>query len=345
VTVSPAAAGLAVCLGASGLGACAPRDSAAPLVRFQDIASATAEITLDEPPNVLNVTPRVVADPRGGYIVADPSESRVRLYSPRGKLLTQFGGKGSGPGEFERVAAAVRSPTGELLTFDMNGRLTVFDPTGRRVLGIQQTPVAPLYHVALLDRNRVAITGRLGPLATSPLVHLWDFRRGRLVGSFFRPIPPTRDLESAYLFSGFTDVAVRHDTLAVLFALADTLYLYDLNGRARGRLPLPFTGYRRLREPMPRTFSPLARRRWIEGFSTASHVYLKSDGTILVQFFDTEQGQPQWRLLGMRRDGRPLFQIRNSPRLLALAGDANSLIFVHPGALVPSRWTIVQVKQ
>jgi hypothetical protein len=72
---------------------------------------------------------------------------------------------------------------------------------------------------------------------------------------------------------------------------------------------------------------------------------LKSDGTILVQFFDTEQGQPQWRLLGMRRDGRPLFQIRNSPRLLALAGDANSLIFVHPGALVPSRWTIVQVKQ
>jgi hypothetical protein len=324
---------------------CAPRDSVARLVSFEDVARATHDITLDETSEVLNVTPRVVTDPRGGYIVADPSESQVRLYSTSGKLLARFGRKGTGPGEFDRLAGAVRTPAGELLAFDMNGRLTIFDPSGSHVLRTQQTPVAPLYDVAVVDDRRVAITGRLAAATHSPLVHLWDYRKGLLAGSFFRPVPPRPDLESAYLFSGFTDVAVRHDTVAVLFALSDTLFFYDTTGRARGKLPLPFADYRALREPMPKLSPPDRLYRWIESFSTASHVYLQADGTILVQFFDTKAREPEWRLLSMRRDGRPLFEIRNSPKLLALASDANSLVFVKPGSSAPNQWTIAQVQQ
>lgn len=330
-------------LGACCLAGCVSRDSAARLVSFDDVARARRDVTLDETPDVLNVTPRVVTDPRGGYIVADPSESQVRLYSSSGGLVARFGRKGSGPGEFDRLAAAVRSPAGELLAFDMNGRLTVFDPTGSRVLRIEQTPVAPLYDVAVLDDERVAITGRLAAAARSPLVHLWDYRKGLLTGSFFRPIPPSPEFESAYLFSGFTDVAVRHDTVAVLFALSDTLFFFDPAGRSRGKLPLPFADYRPLREPMPTVSSPGRLRRWIESFSTASHVYLQGDGSILVQFFDMKASEPEWRLLSMRRDGRPFFEIKDSPKLLALAADANSLVFVKRGSSTPNQWTIAQV--
>jgi hypothetical protein len=319
---------------------------AAPLVQFGDALRITREVKLDERGEVVNVTPRVVVDPHGGYIVADPSESQIRLYTSEGRLRRWFGRRGAGPGEFEHLAAAVRGPDGELLAFEINGRLTVFDSTGSTVLRIQQTRIAPLYHAVLTaGGDEAIITGRLSGGNSSPLVHLYDLRRGSIIRSFFTPRPPRREFEGAYRFSGFSDAVVQHDTVAVLFALSDTLYLFGLDGKARGKISLPFSGFRPIRKPMPVNESPLQFRRWVESFSTASHLYWQPNGTLLVQFFDTYDTQPQWRLLGLRSNGTPLFEIKDSPKLLALSPSSDSLIFVKPGSDLPNVWSIAEVKQ
>jgi hypothetical protein len=55
--------------------------------------------------------------------------------------------------------------------------------------------------------------------------------------------------ESAYAFTGFADVAVRGDTVAVAFALTDTIYLFRQDGTRVGTVPWTARHFRPLMQP------------------------------------------------------------------------------------------------
>ncbi|HEX2095020.1 MAG TPA: hypothetical protein VHG28_21655 [Longimicrobiaceae bacterium] len=310
---------------------------------MQDVVELRSEIQLQENVEVVNVSPRVTLDPVGGFVVADPREAQVRLYSPTGALTGHFGRRGKGPGEFERVNAAVRLASGEILAVDMGGRLTRFDSLGTGVRGTQDTPLLPIYDIAVVDDSLIALTGRFQGEAHSPLVHLWNIRSGTLVRSFFSPAAPERGLQTAYTFTGFADVAARGDTLAVVFALSDTVHLFDLQGRERKKLRIPFRSFRPLREPMPPQSSTDDFQRWIESFSAISQIYWNGSG-IFVQFFDMSGSEAQWRLLRMDTGGRPIFEVRDNPRLLAVSSTDETLVFVSPTSETPNVWALARVR-
>lgn len=305
-----------------------------------------ATIPLEETAEVINVTPEVTPDPRGGFIVSDARESQVRLYRSDGKLLRYFGSKGYGPTEFQSVSSALRVPTGDLLVTDMGGKVALFDSTGAKLVRTAQAPLGPLYNSAVVNDSLVAFTGRArGRQTASPLVHLWDIRTDSIVRSFF-PVPAhPEELAGAYRYSGFTDVDARGDTIAVLFALSDTVYLYDISGRPIEKIAIPSRHFRTIREKMPQDASLPEFTEWSESYSAASQLFWASDGSFVVQYFDRHGGEPQWRLLRMTRTGERMVELKDTPKLLALVGADPTLYFVQPDSPAPNVWAAARFAQ
>jgi hypothetical protein len=298
------------------------------------------EIRLEENEQTVNVIVRAELDPRGGYLIADEQEGFARRYAAHGKLLAQFAGKGSGPGEFQNLLRVLRLPNGTLAAFDIFNRAAIFDSAGERLVRATRTPVAPLHSVTLLNDSVLVLGGSLEGSRGEGRVHLWNLRSDSLLASFFSPVIPSRVHEIAAASAGWISVDRRGDTLAVVFALSDTVYLMTTQGRMLERIPIPAKHLRRLdpRAPAPDTRGGLAAaRKWFGSFSMISDVFWLGD-MFLIQYQDRKGPQPDWRLLGMTRRGSPRFEAVDTPHLVAVDRDAARLYFVAPGSDTPNEW-------
>lgn len=313
--------------------------------RIENHLHGVREFNLFESQSVINVTPRVKLDPRGGVLVADASEAQIRRYDEEGDLITAFGRKGNGPGEFLRLATALRiGNQSSVLAVDMSGRMAVFDSAGN-VEQTWQTRLGPVYNADGLGDSLVVLTGRMAGRGESPLIHLWDLRSARLVRSFFAAPTAPAGLEGTYAFAGTSDVATRGDTIAAVFALTDTLYLFNGQGALLERIPIPFEEFRKPKEAIPDLASLDEYRQWASRFSAISQVFWASDGSFLIQYYDTDGVQPKWRLLRMTRSGERVFEVVDSPQLLAAGPTDPHLYFVQLGAETPAAWFEARLEQ
>jgi hypothetical protein len=308
--------------------------------RINDVVTWKKQITLEENPRVTNVLPTVSIGPNGEFLVADLKEAQIRRYSPEGRLLGHTGSEGNGPGQFAKLAAAVRLPNGRIVAADMNGRLAIFDGSGRALLHTGRVLLTPLYDAWAINDSMVALVGRAPGQLNGPLIHIWNLTRNRITRSFFT-VPPHPDrLDDAYAFSGWADVVVRGNTAAVAYAITDTVYFYRTDGTFLRKLPIPFQHFRKLREPLPVNGSPREQQEWRSSYSRISQLFWAPDGTIYVQYFDSKELQPQWRLLGMDANGQLKFDILDSPRLLAVSPRDSSLVFLDPRSETPNVWSV-----
>jgi len=328
------------------MGACARADAAPdawPTRPVDDFVRWEGRITLEENARVLNVAPIPHADPRGGFLVADVREGQMRLYDDAGHLHGAFGSKGKGPAEFDGPVAALRIPSGEIAVADLSGKVAVFDSAGARLLRTFQTGLVPLYDAELLSGGCMVLVGR-GTDRAGPLLHLFDPRDGRITRHFFpQPRPRGVSLHGA-LTASFAEATVRGDTIAVVSALADTVYLFDAGGAALAKLPVPFRHFR----PVPRNAPSGAQREktiaWFSSFSLVSHAFWAGDGSFLVQYQDRDGPEIHWRLLRMARDGRPLFELRDTPQLLTTDPASGRLWFVDPASPTPNAWSVARLR-
>ncbi|WP_420127210.1 hypothetical protein [Longimicrobium sp.] len=302
-------------------------------------------VEMEENDDVINVTPRVSVDPRGGFLVADEREGQVRLYRPDGALARVIGRKGSGPGEFRSLSAAHRLPDGRIAAVEMGGRVSVFDSAGAKLLHVKQAPVAPLYSAEVLDARHLLFTGRRIGTGGTALVHVYNVETGAVTRSFMGIPRHPPEMAGGYAFAGTASAVARGDTVAAVFALSDSIYLFDSTGRDLGRIAIPFERFRRLDQPMPTSGGTLeAFRGWSETFSAISQLYWLHDGSMVVQYYDMKGVEPQWRLLHMDRAGQRRFEGIDTPRLLAAGGAGDELVFVHPAADAPNVWVPARLK-
>jgi hypothetical protein len=302
------------------------------------------DITLEENDEVMNVIVHMAPDPRGGFLVADQAENQIRHYDRNGKLLGHFARKGEGPGEFSVLLRALPLRSGGTLAFNAFDRGTVFDSAGR-VARTFQVPLQSLYEARLLDDTLVLLGGPLPqrtPSPDRPRLHLWNLANGKLVRSFFVPRVQGRAHELAANAVGIVSMQVRGDTVAAVFAISDTVYFFDLNGRALRKVPIPFRHFRPVpeRHRLPGSDDGvLAAREWVGTFSFISRVFWLRDGTLLVQYQDRVGTEPHWRLLGMTAQGRPLFEEVDTPYLIQADPGTDMLYFRKPGSLTMNVWT------
>lgn len=342
---------LVVAMGAAawiGLGGRRAPASPSAAVAPTDLAAFLAwgvPVELEENDRVINVTPRVTLDPRGGFLVADGREAQVRRYAADGDLQRVIGRKGSGPGEFRQLSSVHRLPDGRIVAAEMGGKVSVFDEHGVKLLHARQAPVAPLYDADVLDARHLLLAGRRIGTGGTALVHVYDVETGAITRSFFGVPRHEPELAGGYAFAGTADVVARGDTVAAVFALSDSIYLFGPTGAELGRVAIPFERFRRLTRPMPTSGATVeAFRAWGETFSAVSHLYWLRDGSFLVQYFDMKGVEPQWRLLHMDRSGRRLFEGVDTPKLLAAGGAADELVFVHPAAEAPNVWVSARLR-
>ncbi len=299
-------------------------------------------IVLEENDDVINVTPDVTVQADGSFLIADGREARIRIYDRGGNFVTQFGRKGEGPGEFGLPVKASRRPDGSLLVVDFSRGLLEFDSSGTRFLRRTQPPIMPLYDAQQMNDNEFLVAGlHQGATHPRPLMHIWDAQSDTVPFSFF-PTPGDSLVRLAARNFGSSEFARRGDTIAAIAAFSDTIYLFDGSDYdPLAKVPLPMRGFKRMTTYDP-TGGPLEFDKWLAELNLLVNIYWLEDRTLLVQYQQPRGTDNEWSLLHTTIDGRRYFDLRNTPKLLAVDGDL--LFFVHPESYTPNKWAVVRLR-
>lgn len=314
--------------------------------RLEDVLAFERTIDLEENEAVVNVSPLVSVDTRGGFLIADSREAQVRRYERSGELLWHVGSRGRGPGEFTQPRAAVRGRSGAVVVFDQSGRVTIFDSTGTHLLNTLATEFRFVEDVEVLDRDRFLVAALHREGIEGPRIHLWNLERDSVIASFFAPLPGARNRVAATI-AGWTKLSLRGDTVAAIFALSDSIHLFTAAGASLGTIPIPFAEFRRVGREVPEGGNdPQRRERWLSSFDYVGDVHWLRGGDLLVPYQSIVPGGAytrDWHLARMTRAGDRVFELRNVPRLLTV-DENDGLYFIAPGAEEPSRWTFARFR-
>lgn len=161
-------------------------EQAAPYL-FSHHFAVVDSLELYEDADAIVVLPNVSVD-RDAYLIADPREVRVRIYEPDGRLRSQFGTKGFGPGEMQMPQTALRHPSGRILVVDLVRGILEFEETGAEVIREFRLPVRSYYGASIISDSLVLVGG-MSPdrdsSGRSKLLHIWNIDRDTVVQSFF----------------------------------------------------------------------------------------------------------------------------------------------------------------
>lgn len=300
-------------------------------------------VTLEEDSSVINVSPRVTVASGGSFLIADSREAHVRIYGRDGSLVNQFGRRGDGPGEMRMPMHAERMPGGTLGVLDFTGLIMDFTPTGEEFLRRVQSPITPLYGGQVLSAQRLLIAGmRLGSEEPRPLLHIWDRDSEAITISFF-PTPGDSLVRLASRNFGWADFAIRGDTIAAIATFTDTLFLFTPDGEEIDQIPLPFAAFRRMEGYDSRLPAELLQE-WLGQLDLLTDIFWLDDGSLLVQYErPRDADESEWGLLRTTPGGDRVFEIANTPRVLAVSGD--HLYFVDPSSLTPNLLLAARIRR
>jgi len=333
-------------------GACA--DAAANLestsvtAQFDDVFEIVDTVHLEESDTVLNVIPYLSHDPTGGFLVADGRENRVRRYRPSGRLAWQTGGPGDGPGEFRDPRAALRLEDQRVLVAQYNQRITLFDSVGHTVLETFVTPFWRIEDVAVVGRDSILVSAMTEGGFEGSRLHIWRPSRGEIERSWFQPFvnTPVRD---AAIIGGFSRVAVRGDTVAATWSLADSVFLFTRSGERLRALPLSSSFFRLPSdEPPSPAADAIERAAWLGSFDYVAGVWWASAEVLAVRYFELlpdEAMARRWHLILLFPGSGRTIDVRNSPRLLSVDDATGTFVFSDPGSEEPNRWLMATLRQ
>lgn len=310
---------------------------------LEQVVRWTGTLELEESREVLNVAPMVTVLGDGGFLVADMREAQVRVYGRDGKLRERFGRRGRGPGELEAPISAVELPSGDVAVAEVSGLVSVFEKSERRPLASFRAPALPLYGAQPFGDGRLLVAGRGTAGGTRrDLLHLWEPGTER-VRSFF-PSPVADDEQGgAGAYGGFAMAARRGGEIAAAFSFTDTVFVFDAQGRRLRSLPIPFADFRLPRTDRRARTIPEARAL-LDAATPIRDLWWLADGRFLVQTSRFREGEERFGLLAMDAGGRRLFELADSPRLLAVDA-AGTLVFVTPGSPTPNRWSLARLSR
>jgi hypothetical protein len=328
---------------AAGCEASARNEAAEAAIALPDGLRPVGAVTLEETDAVINVGPRLVLDPAGGFLVSDWREGQIRRYTEEGALVWNAGRRGGGPGEFTAPGAIARQRNGEVLVLDRHERITIFSSDAARVSRVVTTPFRRMEDVVVLDDSLLLVTGIIGDDYDGPRIHLYDIVAERLITSFFHPYrnSPKQDISQ---WGDWAKLSVRHDTVAAVYSTSDTLYLFTTTGNPIAQYPIPFTDFSH--GAGPRSGDPRDQRKqleWIGSFDFLGGVHWLADGdfVILLQRMEPQRAlEPRFGLLRMSRTLGRLAEYQGVPRLHDVDRSSENLYFSDPAVEAPNRWII-----
>jgi hypothetical protein len=291
-------------------------------------------VRLEESDTALTVIPHVSQDPAGGFFVADGRESQVRKYLEDGKLVWQTGGPGEGPGELRDPRVVLRLRDLGVVVAQYNRRITVFDSVGRSHVQTLSTSFRRLEDAAVIGRDSILVSAMTETDFEGPRLHILRLTTGQIEKSWFSPFvnSPVRD---AAIMGGFSRLAVRGDTVAVAWSLADSVYLFDISGVRLDALPLRSSFFRVPAEQPPSGDAGVDhQQQWLSSFDYIAGIWWASPETLAIRYFELipeESMARRWHLILFSPGSLRTIDIRNSPRLLSVDAATGRFVFSDPG--------------
>lgn len=313
---------------------------------FSEVFGVVRRISLEESQDVINVMPVVHIEPDGDLLLADAREAQLRWYSSTGELRAAFGRKGQGPGEFQVPVSLRRLADGRFYVGDaIGGGLSVINEGLTEYVDGARLPLLPLYGVVPIDSSRLLLLGReQGEIHRPRLLHEWSLSSRRIERSFFE-VPTADSLAATSLSLGFAAAAINGDTVAAVFSVSDTVYLFRLdNGSAAQRIeriPIPFSRFSVSPPPAAALANERARNDWLQTITMIAGLHWLDDGSFVVQWTTKRPSDEEFGLLRMTRSGSKVFEVRGAPRLFAVAG--HHFYLADPESEVPSKWIVAEL--
>jgi len=292
-------------------------------------------------------TIKVFFDSAPGFVVADRGQAQIRVYSDDARLRWSAGRRGPGPQEYEGLLNAVRASNGDVVALDNRGKLVYYTATGT-FLRTADTGLLPTNGSWLLNDSTLLISGRSAGDVQSPLLHVWNMRSNRIERSFFTVPPHDPALDEAYRFSGWASATlVSPDTIAVVYALADTVFLLHPDGTPIGKHPIGLRNFRRVREPEPRRQTEEAQTAWRNSYTRLSEIFRGPDRSLYVQYFNLHRLEPVWGVAKLKLTStgiETVFDVSQSPRLLGISPRDSHLFFLKADSLESITWSVGQTR-
>lgn len=295
--------------------------------QFNDVFEWVRTVELQQQsPNVVAVRPHVTADPLGGWLVFDAPEGQVRLYGRDGRLKAHFGRRGEGPGEFSTLAGVLRSPSGELITVDMNGRFARWSSDGSALLDEFRVPLRGVSSAEWAGRSSIVVV--TPPVFargnTGPALHIVDIGMEQLQRSFFEPmIPPNARSAWATFVGG--GIAVSGDVLGITMPLLDSLLLMSSGASTLSRIPLGLD--RDPREIPDGRLDRPAFMRWAARIQVVGPVHATADGWLIPLVRVGRRDGDSADLMFVPRDGgRPVI-IHDAPIVVGTDRITGEVVF------------------
>ncbi len=301
-------------------------------------------LLLEETPAALNARPRLALDPGGGYLVTDNMMGQVRVYDADGSLLLYFGRDGDGPGEFRRLSGVARLSSGEFCTVDFEGRLAIWSPSGELINDFR-LPIRGAMGVAALAGSEVAVvTSPVAAWADSldvPWVRIIDLE-SPTIGEELLTLP----LSEENVLTASSVAGQLNPTLGSRFGLTwsvfDSLWVVDLDEPSlTGAFQLESSALGLNTRWVDRFMDREGFVEWMLAATFPGAVYAAPGGGWLVSLYRFRRrdsvGSP-YGLLRVDENGRRIWEVETSPRLVATDPEMGVLYFEETSGLLPNRF-------
>ncbi len=304
---------------------------------FDDVFVVVDTLILEESPSVVTVAPHVSIDSGGGFLVADPAEHQVRVYTDRGKLRQVFGQGTDRVDSIKSPGRAQRLSNGGILVVNLQGPVTLIPGRLAEPSTFISESLLTARGVEQFDTGEILVVGSDSSPPSATLFHL-DLARRRITAGFFPPPGHLDKWVTAYMSAVRT--ARRGDRIAAVHMLSDTLVIFDRLGRELSRIRIPIDPFVVPTGPLPNLKTVAERYAWLAPFTMVMDVFWLDEGDVVVQWAKAIGNGlvADMGVLQMDTAGTRIWAIAPSPVLVAVRG--RDFFFREPNNKAPNRWMI-----
>ena len=189
--------------------------------------------------------------------IADLGSSKIIKLSKSGKFLEEFGRKGQGPGEIQRLGRIFISKQGDLFVVDA-GRIQVFDPEGKYKRAFKNTDTINDFVVGN-DYIYANCIYAYNDTDENPLIHKYNLE-GKLIKTFGERL----NIENHNSIDSRTYLTFQNDTLISGFKYHPLLKQFSTEGELIKEIRIDFEILKKLEKynydksftnPMPRVIN------------------------------------------------------------------------------------------
>lgn len=315
--------------------------------KLNSILSGVDTVTLEENANVLTVDPQLYTSGASDTLyILDRKEAQVRLYDNEGNLLRYFGGRGPGPTELQHpVSLSLRD--NHYLVANVLGEIKSFSPREDSVTDIWKTGMGPLYRHLPVDRSHLLLVGnqlgRRGLQAERHMLHYWNLTSQKLQRSFFVPPDIEHVSRAAAASIGWASADIKNDTIAAIYALSDTLYLYTTAGEKLEKIHVSPSEFQYPSEDAPKPKRGVATlEKWTHTFTRLNQVFWVRDDSFLVTYINKGESGTTRNMVWLKRDGTEITELKDIGNIKHVSNDGR--VYVFPSAVAPNRLLVGRLK-